>query len=92
MADQSGNSSPPGPRAEQLIVGILAEKKRHTEAGTIVSRVLLSPEQYRTLQEYRARLGDAPSISMEYLTRYEIFGLQICVERARSAETPPEVQ
>ncbi len=92
MGDRTGNPPQNSPRAEELIVTILAEKKRRTEEGAVVSRVLLSPEQYRVIQDYRARLGDAPAASIEYLTRYDIFGLEICVEGSRSADASPEVE
>ncbi len=80
------------PRAEELIAGILAGKQQCTERGEVPKQVILSPGQYRIIQDYRARLGDAPSSSLEYLTKYEVFGLEICVEGTRRESDAPQVE
>jgi hypothetical protein len=81
-----------GPRAEELIVTILAEKDRRLKEGLSPARVILTPGQYRVIQEYRGRLGEAPSDSIEYLTKYEVFGLEICVEGTRASDSSPAVE
>lgn len=80
------------PRAEELIAGILAGKQRCDGQGKEAKQVILSPGQYRTIQEYRAQLGEAPSASLEYLTRYEVFGLEFCVEGTRPETEAPRVE
>jgi hypothetical protein len=80
------------PRAEELIATILAQKQRRLSEGENPVRVVLSRTQYRIIQDYRNHLGEASSTSLEYLTRYEIFGLEICVEGNRAAESEPAVE
>lgn len=50
-------------------------------AGRAVSRVVMSPEHYELIQSYRARLGDMPEGGVDYLDRYRLFDLDICIER-----------
>ena len=86
------NVEPQEPRAEELIAAILAAKQRQVEQGAAPVRVVLSRGQYRIIQGYRSRLGDAPSAPLEYLTRYDIFGLEFCVEGTRAEESEPAVE
>jgi len=80
------------PRPEEIIAAILAGKQRCDADGRSPKQVILSPGQYRAIQEYRARLGEAPSASLEYLTKYEVFGLEICVEGTRPETEEPHVE
>jgi len=74
------------PSAEELIVAVLGKKKMLEETGAVPTRAVLSFAQYRRIQEYRARLGELPDTGFEYLTRYTLFGLELCIGQDSSAE------
>jgi len=63
---------------------ILEAYRQRSEAlagGRAVSRVVMSPSDYELIQRYRARLGELPERGVDYLDRYRLFDLEICVER-----------
>jgi hypothetical protein len=74
------DSTPVAPRAEELIVSAFSQKQELSARGIAPTRVILTPLQYRLLQDYRARLGEAPSTDYEYLTQYDLFGMEFYVE------------
>ena len=69
-----------GLRAEELIVEVYRQKTALEKAGTVPRFVDMTLGQYRTIQEYRARLGELPEGFADYLERYELFGLEVCIE------------
>lgn len=79
------NTTGQGPlRGEELIAQIYAQvvALRSSRGGVPTAtpgRIVMSIDHYRLLQDYRARLGDAPSPGLEYLGRYELFGLPIYI-------------
>ncbi|TVQ23342.1 MAG: hypothetical protein EA382_10175 [Spirochaetaceae bacterium] len=84
--DQDGGLSDQAPpRAEAIIADIYAQTRAARDAGLQVSRVVMSAEHYRLLQEYRSRLGDLADPAMEYLDRYSVFSLDIEIDDVASA-------
>ncbi len=73
-------------RAEKLIVEIWRQRTALVEQAKQPRRVVVSPDEYRLIQSYRARLGTLDDAEMDYLGRYEIFGLEICVEADHAVE------
>lgn len=67
--------------AEELIADVYGRISRAREAGQATpSRIVMSVTNYRLLQSYRARLGETPDPSLDYLGKYELFGLPIFIE------------
>ena len=85
-ADHAGGGVPsepePGvaPAAPQIIVEVYRQRSDLVAAGATPDRVVLSPEDYRLLQEYRAALGSVPEGKADYIDRYRLFDLEICIE------------
>lgn len=73
-------SSGSGERPEEILATILKAKRDAFEAGKALSRIVMPMSYYRLLQEYHARLGEAPYDTFEYLSRYEIMGLPIFID------------
>lgn len=48
-------------RAEELLVELWKQVLENKEKGRGAEAVILTPSQYRTLQEYRKKLGDLPT-------------------------------
>jgi hypothetical protein len=69
------------PRAEELILEAYRQRSEALSAGRAVSRVVMSRTHYELIQRYRARLGEMAEGSVDYLDRYRLFDLDICVER-----------
>ncbi len=70
--------------AQELIVEVYRQRAALAEAGRQVSRVVLNRRQYRTIQEYRTRLGDLPNEAADYVGRYRLFDLEICIEQVEA--------
>jgi hypothetical protein len=70
--------------ARELIVEIYRQVSEFAERGVKPSRVVMSTEDYRVIQEYRARLGDLPQGTADYIAQYEVFGLEICVDASEA--------
>lgn len=71
--------------AQTLIVEVYRQRVALAETGRPASRVVLNPRHYRTIQEYHKRLGNLPDESADYVGRYRLFDLEICIEQV---ETP----
>ncbi|MFW5683713.1 MAG: hypothetical protein ACOC1I_02575 [Spirochaetota bacterium] len=69
------------PRAEELIVEVYRQRAVLVEQGEEPSRVVMSKDHYRAIQEYRARLGEVADGHADYMDRYRLFDLEICIER-----------
>ena len=77
------SSNPPdqeSPRAEAIIADIYGQVRAAFDTGAAASRVVMSREHYRLVQEYRGRLGDLADPSMDYIDRYTIFSLDIEID------------
>ena len=70
----------PEPRAEELLVEIYRQKRAAIEEGRTPQRVVLNRTQYDVIQAYHARLGEIPEGQSDYIGRYELFDLEICIE------------
>ena len=44
----------------------------------------MTMETYRVIQQYHARLGELPDGATDYIGKYRIFGLDICIENETS--------
>jgi hypothetical protein len=71
----------PEPRAEELLVEIYRQKRAAIDEGRVPQRVILNRTQYDVIQAYHARLGEMPDGQSDYIGRYELFELEICIER-----------
>ncbi len=71
--------------AQTLIVEVYRQRVALAEAGRGCSRVILNPQHYRTIQEYHTKLGDLHNEAADYVGRYRLFDLEICIEQV---ETP----
>lgn len=77
-ADRSRGSSEL--RAEELILEVYRQRQALVGAGTSPARVIMSRAHYDAIQRYHAMLGDLPEGSSDYIDRYRLFDLEICVE------------
>lgn len=68
-------------RAEEIIVEVYRLRNAAVAGGARPERVVMSQEHYRTVQEYRAHLGEVPEGRTDYIDRYRLFDLEICIER-----------
>lgn len=68
-----------GADARDIILQIYTRRMEALDAGRSPERVVMSMEAYRALQEFHAMLGELPD-GMDYLGRYRVFDLEICVE------------
>ena len=64
-------------RAEEIIAAVYGRIVQVREEGRTPTSIVLPPALYRTLQDYRARLGDAPAGLTDYLGKYELFGVPL---------------
>lgn len=68
-------------RAQEIILDVYRRRAERTGSSHRPERVIMSIEDYRTLQSYRALLGDAPEGRVDYLERYRLFDLEILIEQ-----------
>jgi hypothetical protein len=77
-------------RAEE----ILAEAWRQICAvrgrGGRPARIVLSPEAYRLVQDYRAGLGSLQDPEMDYISRHSLFTLPVYIEKAAAPRVEEE--
>ena len=69
------------PDAPQLILDVYRKRQALCGAGRSPSRVVMSAPQYRAIQTYHAMLGDLPDGALDYIDRYRLFDLEICIEQ-----------
>lgn len=81
----AGPPSEPGADAPELIVEIYRQRSVLVESGEVPERVILNPDHYRIIQNYHASLGTLEAPRPDYLGRYRVFDLEICIE---NVETP----
>lgn len=74
-ADRAATTVPD--RAEEIIAAVYARIAALRTDGRTPTAIVLPTAQYRTLQRYRSRLGDVPEGRVDYLGRYQLFGLPI---------------
>jgi hypothetical protein len=69
------------PDAPELIADVYRRRQALCGVGRAPSRVIMNPEQYRAIQTYHAMLGDVPDGAVDYIARYRLFDLEICIEQ-----------
>jgi hypothetical protein len=67
-------------RAEEIIADLWRQIRDIYEAGKKPAKVILSPENYRRVQEWHAALGELPDPSRDYISKYSIFHLPVFVD------------
>ncbi len=79
MESHTENPSADGdaPRAEEIIAEIYGRVVHVRETGGRVTAIVLPMDLYRTIQEYRSRLGEAPGGFPDYLGKYDLFGVPL---------------
>lgn len=77
----SDETTPQSASAEELILEVYRQRQEASEQGREATRVVMSLSHYRTIQRFHARLGEVPEGSIDYIDRYRLFDLEICIER-----------
>ncbi|MFP4372818.1 MAG: hypothetical protein ACLFPO_00630 [Spirochaetaceae bacterium] len=72
--------------AEELILLILKKRTEKEERGERPTRVVLSMDAYRKIQQYHAELGDLPNESVDYITRESVFNLPVYIDNSRGCD------
>lgn len=62
-------------RAEELIARVWTQKKQLLAAGKRPSRIVISKDDYLTIQAYHRGLGFLPDGVEDYISRYDLFDL-----------------
>ena len=68
-------------RAEELILEVYRQRQEASEQGREATRVVMSLSHYRAIQRFHAHLGEVPEGAVDYIDRYRLFDLEICIER-----------
>ncbi|MDA3948646.1 MAG: hypothetical protein PF508_05410 [Spirochaeta sp.] len=63
--------------AQELIAGIYGRLCSLRDADKEATAIVLPPDSYRLLQEYRNNLGEVPAGLPDYLGRYDLFGIPL---------------
>ena len=79
--EDESERTPERVRAEEVIVEVYRQRSELVARGRSPGRVVMSATHYRLIQEYHARLGEAPEGGSDYIDRYRLFDLEICIER-----------
>lgn len=67
-------------RAEEIIAEIWKQIGEIRARNGRPGRVVLSPDCYQLVQQYRAGLGDLANPALDYISRYEVFGLPVYID------------
>ncbi len=70
-------------RAEELIARVWTQKKQMLAAGERPTRIVISKDDYQTIQAYHRGLGFLPDGVEDYISRYALFDLPFFLD-----ETP----
>ena len=68
------------PSAQEILLVLFSQKRDLIAAGGSPTRVVLSMQNYRTVQRFHASLGELPNPEIDYITRYTIFDLPVFTE------------
>lgn len=63
--------------AQELVAGIYGRLSSLRDAGKEATAIVLPPDTYRLLQEYRNNLGEVAAGLPDYLGRYDLFGIPL---------------
>lgn len=83
---EPSNEDHENPRAEALLATLWGEIRSRRERGEDPELVVLSMDNYRRIQRYHAHLGNLPNADLDYISKYELFGLPIYVDDAVELE------
>ena len=75
-ADRPGDDR----RPEEVLASLWAQILAKRERGEEPSRVVMNMATYRRIQRYHAYLGTLPNAELDYIAKYEIFGLPIYID------------
>jgi len=67
-------------RPEQIIASVYARARELRSSGIEPKRVVMPRRYYQAVQAYRATLGELANPELDYLGKYELFGLPIFVD------------
>ena len=67
-------------KAAELIAEIYKQRQEAVRAGKAPRCVVITPDAYDAIQEYRKTLGDLENSSADYMDKYTIFGLEFFIE------------
>ena len=80
--DDGAGHEPDHTRAQELLVTLWRQISEMRKAGETPVRVVLDPSDYTAIQNYHAHLGTLPNKELDYISKYELFGLPVFVESA----------
>ena len=67
-------------RPEEIIVDLWRQIRQLRDEGKIPEKIILSPEDYRIVQDWHTALGELPDPSKDYITKHSIFNLPVYVQ------------
>lgn len=74
FSDYSGHT---GPRAEEVVAEVYRQLSALREEGRIARRLVICPDLWTRIIEYRKKLGTLESSLPDYLNEDSLFGLEI---------------
>ena len=78
--NRNGSDKSEVDRPEELIVDIYRQRDELARSGVTPASVVISIAHYREIQTYHARLGAIAEGKSDYIDRYRLFDLEICIE------------
>jgi hypothetical protein len=69
-------------RAEEIIVTIFKQRNEMVKQNCSPQKVIMSLENYKKIQDYRAGLGSLDNDEMDYIKKYSIFGLAVYIDNS----------
>ena len=73
-------SSDSNMKAEEIISELWRQIRSMRDEGKKPEKVILSPDNYKTVQLWHAALGELPDPSKDYISKYSIFNLPVFIE------------
>ncbi len=70
--------------AHEVIATVYGRIRELRDDGKEAVAIILPPQQYRVLQEYRRRIGDVPEGLPDYLGKYDLFGIPLYTDQRES--------
>jgi hypothetical protein len=69
-------------RAEEIIAQVFKRKRELLLAGEKPEKIILSRENYETLEDYRRKLPPYPPGVPDYIGQYSLFDLPIFIDNS----------
>lgn len=77
----------PGLMAAEVVAEIYKKLYERKQKGLESRRVIMTKQNYELVQSFRTSLGDMQASHMDYIQKYSIFNLTVCIEdRALTVE------